>query len=197
MFDVSPFDVMPVLETERLVLRKMDMRDAEDMYEYSRDPLVTKHVLWEAHNAISDTKSYIRFMLRKYRAGEPSSWCIEEKQTGKAVGTIGYMWYQRDNSACEVGYSLARRCWNRGYMTEALKAVLDYTFRELGINRVEAQHEVDNPASGAVMRKCGMVKEGTLRSRLYNKGKYVDVDLYAVLRREYLSKDGIRASQRR
>ncbi len=75
-------------------------------------------------------------------------------------------------------------------MTEALQAVLDYTFRELGFNRVEAQHEIDNPASGAVMRHCGMQKEGTLRSRLYNKGKYVDVDLYSVLRREYLSKGG-------
>lgn len=188
MFEPSPFDVMPVLETERLVMRKMEMRDAPDMYEYSRDPLVAKHVLWDAHTSINDTKSYIRFMLRKYRSGEPSSWCIVEKESGKVVGTIGYMWYQRDNSAVEVGYSLARRCWNRGYMTEALRAVMDYTFRELGINRVEAQHELDNGASGAVMRKCGMLKEGTLRSRLYNKGRYVDVDLYAALRRDYMSK---------
>ena len=188
MFDPSPFDVMPYLETERLVLRKMEMRDAPDMYEYSRDPQVAKHVLWEAHTSVSDTKAYIRYMLRKYRAGEPSSWCIVEKSTDKVVGTIGYMWYQKDNSSAEVGYSLARRCWNRGYMTEALRAVLDYTFRELGFNRVEAQHEIDNGASGAVMRKCGMLKEGTLRSRLYNKGKYVDVDLYAILRKDYLSK---------
>ncbi len=188
MFDPSPFDVMPYLETERLVLRKMEMRDAPDMYEYSRDPQVAKHVLWEAHTSVSDTKAYIRYMLRKYRAGEPSSWCIVEKSTDKVVGTIGYMWYQKDNSSAEVGYSLARRCWNRGYMTEALRAVLDYTFRELGFNRVEAQHEIDNGASGAVMRKCGMQKEGTLRSRLYNKGKYVDVDLYAILRKDYLSK---------
>ncbi|MBQ3761463.1 MAG: GNAT family N-acetyltransferase [Clostridia bacterium] len=188
MFDPSPFDVMPYLETERLVLRKMEMRDAPDMYEYSRDPQVAKHVLWEAHTSVSDTKAYIRYMLRKYRAGEPSSWCIVEKSTDKVVGTIGYMWYQKDNSSAEVGYSLARRCWNRGYMTEALRAVLDYTFRELGFNRVEAQHETDNGASGAVMRKCGMQKEGTLRSRLYNKGKYVDVDLYAILRKDYLSK---------
>ena len=185
MFDPSPFDVMPYLETERLVLRKMEMRDAPDMYEYSRDPQVAKHVLWEAHTSVSDTKAYIRYMLRKYRAGEPSSWCIVEKSTDKVVGTIGYMWYQKDNSSAEVGYSLARRCWNRGYMTEALRAVLDYTFRELGFNRVEAQHEIDNGASGAVMRKCGMQKEGTLRQRLYNKGRYVDVELYAILRREY------------
>ena len=71
-------------------------------------------------------------------------------------------------------------------MTEALSALLDYTFGELRFNRVEAQHETDNGASGAVMRKCGMIKEGTLRQRLYNKGRYVDVDLYAVLRGEYL-----------
>ena len=193
MFEASPFDTMPEIETESLLLRRMEMRDAQDMYEYSRDPLVAKHVLWDAHTSVSDTKSYLRYMLRKYRAGEPSSWCIVEKSTGKVVGTIGYMWYQKDNSACEVGYSLARRCWNRGYMTQALNAVLDYTFRELGFNRVEAQHETDNGASGAVMRKCGMTKEGTLRSRLYNKGRYVDVDLYSILRKEYMSRIGRKA----
>ena len=91
MFEVSPFDVMPVLETERLLLRKMEMRDAPDMFEYSCDPLVAKHVLWDAHTSVSDTKSYIRFMIRKYRGGEPSSWCIVEKATDKVVGTIGYM----------------------------------------------------------------------------------------------------------
>lgn len=185
MFETGPFDIMPVIETERLVLRKVEMRDAADMFEYSKDPLVAKHVLWDAHTSISDTKGYLRYMIRKYRCGDPSSWGIEEKASGKIIGTIGYMWYQAENSSCEVGYSLARAHWNKGYMTEALSAVLDYTFYELRFNRVEAQHETDNGASGAVMRKCGMVKEGTLRQRLYNKGRYVDVDLYAVLRKDY------------
>lgn len=70
-------------------------------------------------------------------------------------------------------------------MTEALEAVIRYGFRRLNLNRLEAQHETTNPASGAVMRKCHMCKEGTLRSRLFNKGKYVDVDLYAILRRDF------------
>ena len=69
-------------------------------------------------------------------------------------------------------------------MTEALSAVVRYGFERLGLNRIEAQHEVDNPASGAVMRKVGMRQEGTLRSRLYNKGRYVDVELYAILRKD-------------
>ena len=188
MFELSPFDIMPVLETERLVLRKLEMKDARDMFEYSSDPLVAKHVLWDAHVSISDTKGYLRYMLRKYRGGEPSSWGIMEKASEKIIGTIGYMWYQEENSACEVGYSLARKHWNKGYMTEALSAVIEYTFYELRFNRIEAQHETDNGASGAVMRKCGMKKEGTLRQRLYNKGKYVDVDLYSILRSEFMSR---------
>ena len=185
MFDDCLFDDMPRLETPRLILRRLEMRDAPDLFDYSRDPQVAKHVLWDAQTSVSEARAYVRYMLRRYRAGEPASWGIEEKETGRVVGTIGYMWYQRDNNACEVGYSLARRRWNRGYMTEALAEVLRFSFEELGVHRVEAQHEVENAASGAVMRKCGMRKEGTLRGRLYNKGRYVDVDLYAMLRKDY------------
>ena len=188
MFDIGIFDEMPALETPRLTLRKLEMRDAQDIFDYGRDPQVARHVLWDAYTSVSETRGYVRYMIRKYRAGEPSSWGIVEKETGRVVGTIGYMWYQKDNNACEVGYSLARRCWNRGYMTEALAAVLQYSFETLSVHRVEAQHEVDNGASGAVMRKCGMQKEGTLRGRLYNKGKYVDVDLYAILREDYAAR---------
>lgn len=188
MFDISPFDQMPVLETPRLILRRLEMRDAPDIYEYGRDPQVAQHVLWDAYTSVSEARGYVRFMLRKYRAGEPSSWGIEEKATGRVVGTIGYMWYQRENNACEIGYSLARRLWNKGLMTEALSAVIQYSFEVLRLHRLEAQHETDNGASGAVMRKCGMLKEGTLRGRLYNKGKYVDVDLYGMLREDYAAR---------
>ena len=73
-------------------------------------------------------------------------------------------------------------------MTEALERVIKYTFEDLQIHRIEAQHEVLNPASGAVMRKCGMEKEGRLRGRLLNKGKYVDVDLYAIVRSDFLKR---------
>ena len=67
-------------------------------------------------------------------------------------------------------------------MTEALIAVIDYAFESMDLNRIEAQHELTNPSSGRVMEKCGMQKEGVLRQRLYNKGKFVDVALYAILR---------------
>ncbi len=179
------FFTMPPIETERLVLRRLEMNDAQDIYEYGRDPEVARHVLWEPYETVSECRSYIRTMQRRYRAGEPSSWGIEIKGAGRVVGTIGYMWYQEEHSSAEVGYSLARDQWNRGLMTEALQAVIAHSFEALHLNRVEAQHELTNPASGRVMEKCGMRYEGVLRERLRNKSRYVDVALYAILRSDY------------
>lgn len=175
----------PEIFAERLHLRRLTMRDAPDIYEYSRDPLVAEHVLWEAHRSLSESKSYIRYMIRKYRAGDAASWGIALNSDDRVIGTIGFMWIQPDNASAEIGYSLARRCWNRGYMTEALRALIRYGFTQMDLNRIEAMHETTNPASGAVMRKCGMQREGLLRNKLINKGKYVDVELYSILKRDF------------
>ena len=176
---------MPTLETKRLILRRIAMRDAGDIFAYSRDEEVARHVLWSAQKDVGEAKDYCRFMMKRYRCDQPSSWGIIEKATGRLVGTIGYMDYNEDNATVEVGYSLARWLWNGGYMTEALSRVIGYTFENMDINRIEAQHELANPSSGRVMEKCGMKKEGVLRQRLYNKGRYVDVALYAIVKEDY------------
>ena len=186
MISLAPLTNLPPLESERLLLRRLCMRDAADLYDYSRDPEVARHVLWSAHTSPAESRSYIRYMLRRYRLGEPSSWGIVLKSENRVVGTIGFMWIQEENASAEVGYSLSRSYWNQGIMTEALRMVLDFGFHKLKLNRIEAQHEVDNPASGAVMRKAGMAHEGILRQRLCNKGRFVDVALYAALRSEYV-----------
>ena len=176
---------MPTLETKRLILRRINIRDAKDIFEYSKDKEVARHVLWSAQKDISEAKDYCRFMARRYRSDQPSSWGIIDKATNRLVGTIGYMDYNEDNATVEVGYSLARWLWNGGYMTEALTRVIAHTFETMDVNRIEAQHELENPSSGRVMEKCGMRKEGELRQRLYNKGRYVDVALYAIVKEDY------------
>ncbi|MBQ8200770.1 MAG: GNAT family N-acetyltransferase [Clostridia bacterium] len=179
------FARLPVIDTPRLTLRRLTMRDAQDIYAYSQDPEVARHVLWDAHRSIWDTRAYLRFILRQYRLGEPSSWGIVARDTGRVIGTIGYMWYSVDNSTVELGYSLARERWNQGLMTEALNAVLAETFGVLRLHRVEAQHFSENPSSGRVMEKCGMIHEGSHRQRIYNKGDFRDVELWAILRRDW------------
>lgn len=181
---------MPTLETERLILRRITMKDAQDIFEYSKDAEVARHVLWNAQKELSEAKEYCRFMMKRYRQDLPSSWGIIDKTTGRLVGTIGYMEYREEHGSVEIGYSLARWMWNSGYMTEALRRVIAYTFEAMDVNRIEAQHELTNPSSGRVMEKCGMKKEGVLRQRLYNKGKYVDVALYAILQSDYMKAKG-------
>jgi len=181
------FSHLPTLRTKRLVLRPARMSDAEDLYEYSSDPEVARHVLWTAHTSIHQTRTYIRYLLRQYRNGAPSSFCIALQDSGKVIGTIGFMWVQPENRSAEVGYSLHRRYWNQGIMTEALNAIIAFGFSQLNLNRIEAQHETSNPASGKVMQHAHMQHEGTLRQRVYNKGRFVDVELYAILRKDYLA----------
>lgn len=176
------FSRLPVLETDRLLLRPMRMRDARDLFAYASDPEVSRHVLWETHQSLSDSRQMLRAVRWQYHRGLPSSYAIALKESGRMIGTIGFMWVNTDYHSAEVGYSLARAYWNQGIMTEALKKVLAFGFDTLRLNRIEAQHETDNPASGRVMAHAGMRYEGTMRQRIVNKGKYADVAVYAILR---------------
>ena len=180
------FSRLPVIQTEHLILRPFKMHDCQDVFLYSSDREVARYVLWDAHRSLSDTRNYIRYMLRLYRAGHPCSWAIVLKETGKVIGSIGYIWLDPVNDSAEVGYSISRTWWNHGFTTEALKFVLHEGFTSLHLNRIEAQHDVRNPASGRVMEKCGMSQEGILRSRIKNKKEFIDVALYAILSKDYM-----------
>lgn len=171
----------PEMETGRLKLRKMRMRDAQDLYDWSSDPEVARYVLWTAHQSIRETREYLRYIRSLYRRGLPSSWGIELKETGKLIGTIGVMAWMPENRSAEVGYSLGQLWWHHGYAAEALECLMDLLFEEGNLNRIEAQCDVRNPNSARVMEKCGMRREGLLRQRIFNKGEPVDVMLYAAL----------------
>ena len=173
---------LPTLETPDLILRKPAMKDARDIFRYASDPEVARYVLWEPHRSLAETRSFVRWLRSRIRAGYPSSWVVVLKQTGTVIGTIGFIWYSETNRSAEIGYSFSREYWNRGYATQALGAVVDASFTSLPLNRLEAQHDVRNPASGRVMEKCGLRQEGILRDRIVNKGEYVDAALYAILR---------------
>lgn len=186
------FARLPEIGTDRLLLRKVTMRDAMDIHRYARDKEVARHVLWEVHASLMETRGYVRYLLYQYRNGDPGSWGIVLRETGKVVGTIGYMSYSADNATVEVGYSLAREQWGKGLMTEALTAVIDETFRTLTLHRIEAMHFTDNPASGRVMEKCGMTHEGHLRERICCKGVFRDVEMWGILRKDWEKRNAVR-----
>ena len=181
----SFFFRLPSLETQDLCLRKPRMKDAKDIFRYASDPEVARYVLWEPHRSVSETVSFVRDLRARLRAGCPSSWVVVLRETDTVLGTIGFVWYSTENNAAERGYSFSREYWNQGYATQALRAVIDSVFSSLPLNRLEAQHDVRNPASGRVMQKCGLTQEGILRGRIMNKGEYIDTALYSILRSDW------------
>ena len=183
------FRHIPTLPAGDVVLRPIRRGDAGDIFEYCSDPDVARYVLWEPYTSISDARNYISWIRRSYRSGLPSSWAVTLASTGKVIGTIGIMWYSSENLSAEIGYSLSRSFWNKGYASQALSAVIGSLFRDLGLNRIEGQCDTRNPASGRVMEKCGMKKEGILRQRIKNKGEFIDVALYSILRSDLPNRD--------
>ena len=179
------YDVFKEILTPRLLIRKLSNDDAEDVFRVSSNPNVSKYVLWDTHRSILDSRSMIRVIQRAYRNEEPASLAIVLRETDQVIGTIGFIWIDHEHNSAEIGYSLGEPYWNKGYMTEALNAMLQFGFEKLYLNRIEACFDVRNTASGRVMEKCGMQREGILRKKLYNKGKYIDVEMWSILMEDY------------
>ena len=176
---------LPQLPTERLLLRRMRLDDAADMFAYASDPQVTSTVTWDTHLSIDDSLAFLRQVIAGYERGDQASWGIEHRADRKFIGTIGFATPRQGGYVAEVGYALARPYWGQGLMTEALRAVVDFGFRYMELRRIEAVCRVDNIGSYRVMEKAGMQFEGILREARYSKGRMETVRLYAILRSDY------------
>lgn len=179
------FADLPELETERLLLRRMRLGDAEAMFDYASDPEVTRYVLWETHRSVEDSEAFLRLAVEGYERGDFGGWGIVLKDSGRFVGTCGVdVGYAPEHARAELGYVLAREHWGKGLMPEAVRAVIRFGFGRMGLNRLEARCVAENTASARVMEKAGMTYEGTLREQMFIKGAYRDMKLYSILRRE-------------
>ena len=174
------------IETPRLTLRRFVPEDAEDMYaNWASDPEVRRFLTGPTHESVENSRRVIARWLPLYEGGAYFNWAIEDKETGGVIGAISVSGLNEDTRAADVGYCLGRAFWNRGIMTEALRAVMDYLFHEVGVNRVEARHDARNPASGRVMEKAGMRLEGVSRQSGKNNSGVCDEVLRAALRSDF------------
>lgn len=180
------FSNMPRLETERLVLRKMCVEDAEDMYSYARLADVTKYLTWSPHPNVNYTKNYLQYVETKYAAGEFFDWAVTEKSSGKMIGTCGFTRFDYNSDGAEVGYVINPVFRGRGFAAEALGAVVRFGFRELNLVRIEARYMEGNAASRRVMDKTGMHYEGMYRASMLVKNEYKNICVCSVLANEYL-----------
>ncbi|WP_370630085.1 GNAT family N-acetyltransferase [Fictibacillus sp. 18YEL24] len=179
------FSNLPTLETERLLLRKLTVEDAQDMFQYGSDAEVSRYVTWEAHRTLEDTKEFIQFVLKKYEKGELAPWGIVLKETNELIGTIDFVSWQINHKTAEIGYVIAQKYWGQGITTEAGKEILRYGFQNMHLERIQARCFVENGGSERVMKKLGMSYEGTLRKAMFAKGEHQDLNVYSILKEEF------------
>ena len=181
------------LETERLVLRPTNISDAEQMYNnWASDPEVTKYLLWQPHADIEVTKGILVNWDKENEKLDYYHWGIVDKETGQIIGTGGALGINERHHSTELGYCMSRAQWGKGYMSEAVAAIIKHLFNTVGLNRITACHDISNVGSGRVMQKCGMVFEGIQRQAYYcDRRGFYDLACYAILRDYYVEKSNI------
>ncbi len=183
------------IATQRLILRPFKLEDAEPMFHnWASDPAVTKFLTWPAHNDIDVTRKVLADWVKRNTDPKHYQWAIELKAFGEPIGSISAVQIADRTASATMGYCIGRAWWRQGIMTEALNAVINFFFTEVGLNSINSCHDPMNPNSGLVMKKCGMTYEGTRRANGVNNQGICDEAWYSILREEYERKHDMKTN---
>ena len=173
------------IRTARLVLRLFTLADAPDIQRLANDRDVAGNTLTIPHPyPDGQAEIWLASVEKKLAEGSAAVFAICDPSSGALLGTIGLQ-IDRDQRRAELGYWMGRDARGQGFASEAARALLDYGFGELGLERIFASHFPWNPASGRVLEKAGMQREGTLRGHVLKNGARVDLHFYGILRAEH------------
>ena len=180
------------IETDRLILRQFTMDDAGAMYRnWCNDDEVTKFLTWPTHESVEVTRMVLSDWTSHYPEADFYNWAITLRENGpEPIGSIGVVRINPNTDCATIGYCMSRAHWRKGIMPEALKAVVDFLFDEVGFNRIEAKHAADNPASGRVMEKAGLRYEGTHRQSGRCNAGIVDIAWRGILKQDWREQHG-------
>jgi ribosomal-protein-alanine N-acetyltransferase len=180
----SVFQSFPQLETSRLLLRRMQVTDAEAIFKILADDEVTRYYDDATYTDISQARDQIEAWENGFRNKRCIRWGITRKDDRAVIGTCGYYGFHTWHMRAGIGYELARTHWRQGLMTEALTAILDLGFKKMGLNRIEAVVMPENGASIKLLEKLGFSNEGLLKEyeNWGDKG-FTDLCMLSVLSR--------------
>lgn len=174
-----------ILDSDRLRLRRFELSDAPDVQRLAGNRAIADTTLNVPHPYEDGmAEAWISTHPPKFEAGELAVFAITLKTDGELIGAIG-LTIDRSFDRAELGYWIGEPYWGLGYCTEAALRMVDYGFADLGLHRIHAKHFDRNPASGRVLQKIGMSKEGTARQHTKKWGLYEDLVLYGLLADEW------------
>ena len=188
MTTIFDFDVFPVIETPRLILREMVPQDAEAVHYIFSDAEVMQYYDMPAFTGIEEAEAMITRQRQRFEQKERFRWGIALRSNNRIIGTGGYVDWNKHWYCGELGYDLARAYWRQGIMSEAVLAMIDFGFTSMELNRIEAEVMPENTASAQLLRKLGFQQEGVRREYGFWGGMFHDLALFALLRREYTSR---------
>lgn len=181
------FHLFPQLETERFILREIQMTDAEALFACFNDDEVTRFYDQPTFTAVEQAEKLILHMRQGFRDRRSIRWGIARKEDNWLLGTGGYNGWNRFAHKTAIGYELAQPYWRQGVMTEVLTAVLNFGFQRMKLNRVEALVMPGNIGSEKVLAKLGFQREGLLRQYAYFKESFYDLQMFALLCHEWIA----------
>lgn len=178
---------LPVLESERLILRKVRREDADAYYRHlGSSAAVTRCMLFDPHKDISESVTSIEKTLRRYDEGHSYRWAICQKGEDELIGVVDLLRFDETDCSCSFAYMLSEAHWGKGYGTEVLNTVFDFAFRELDVEEIRADHFVENPASGRCMEKAGMMRTGVETGKYWKNGVSHDAVSYKITKEDHI-----------
>lgn len=170
----------PILETERLILRQLAATDAQDSFLFLSDEENIRYYDPAPMTQLEQAEKSIERHRRRFAQYEALRWGITLKGENRVIGNGGYSW-DADNRLAVLSYILAKHYWNKGIMTEALTAMIQFGFEHIHLHRIEAQVASPNLASARLLEKLGFQEEGCLRDRQYANNQFVDERIFALI----------------
>jgi ribosomal-protein-alanine N-acetyltransferase len=180
------FAVQPTLESDRLLIRAISPADTADMFAYTSDVELLQHLPLDVTPTLAEAENAVRGFVGLYELHRAAPWGITVKETGRHIGIVGFESWNPVTDRAEIGFLIARSHWRQGYASEAALRVMRFGFERMGLNRIEARVKPENEASRLLLEaKLGMRREALMREQSWWRGSYHDLELYAILKREF------------
>ena len=174
----------PVIETARLRMRIVEKGDLPALMGAHGHSEAVRYIPYEPWKTLADAEAWYKKAEGRIAAGEALQFVITEKDGARVVGTMVLFNFNEGAKCAEIGYLLAPETWSRGYMKEAIPAVVRFAFGTLGLERLDAKIDPRNAASGVVLERAGFKKEGHQRKNYFAKGEVSDTGLYGLLKED-------------
>jgi RimJ/RimL family protein N-acetyltransferase len=173
------------LETERLIIRPIELDDKSEIFEYRSDKETNKYQGW-IPKTIDDVETFWGGISKQI--DEPETWfqfVLIEKESQKVIGDLGIHFWGKENKQAEIGCTLNKVFQNKGYATESVKKVIDYLFHELNKHRIITSIDPHNEKSIRLVERIGFRKEAHFTESLFINEKWVDDLIYALIEKDW------------